>query len=160
ALWVTAIAAIRRTDGDYGDAMIMINPFPTRMSLLVLTTLLATSPLSAKEPKPKPAASQPADNRAALHKTLETVRKKTKVPALAAAVVHGDQVVTEDAVGVRKSGSKTSVSVDDQFHIGSCSKSMTASLCAILVEQGKLRWDTTIGEIFKDLPGINDAYKQ
>lgn len=128
------------------------------MSLLVLMGLLATPPLSAKEPKP--AATQPTDSRAALHKTLETVRKKTKVPALAAAVVHGDEVVTADAVGVRKSGNKTPVSVDDQFHIGSCSKSMTASLCAILVEQGKLSWDTTIGEVFKDLPGINDGYKQ
>ncbi len=138
--------------------MCMIHFFPTRMNLLVLMALLATSPLSAKEPKP--AATQPTDNRSALHKTLEAVRKKTHVPALAAAVVHGDKVVAADAVGVRKSGSKTPVSVDDQFHIGSCSKSMTASLCAILVEQGKLGWDTTIGEVFKDLPGINDGYKE
>ncbi|MEZ6193934.1 MAG: serine hydrolase domain-containing protein [Phycisphaerales bacterium] len=32
--------------------------------------------------------------------------------------------------------------------MGSCTKSMTAMLAALMVEQGKLRWDTTLGEAF------------
>lgn len=95
-----------------------------------------------------------------LHSILEEVRAKYGVPALAAAVVRGDRIVAADAVGVRKAGAKVPVSLDDEFHIGSCSKSMTASLCAMLVERGKLRWDTTIGEVFKDLPGIRDEFKK
>ena len=54
------------------------------------------------------------------------------------------------AVGVRRAGGKEPVGIDDRFHIGSCTKSMTATLCALLVQQGKLKWDSTIGEIFAD----------
>jgi CubicO group peptidase (beta-lactamase class C family) len=42
------------------------------------------------------------------------------------------------------------VTLDDRWHLGSCTKSMTASLAAMLIEDGLLRWDTTVGEI---LPG-------
>jgi CubicO group peptidase (beta-lactamase class C family) len=95
-----------------------------------------------------------------LHEVLEEVRQQRGVPALAAAIIRGDKIVAADAVGIRKVGSKVPVSLDDQFHLGSCAKSMTASLCAILVERGDLRWDTTIGEVFKDLPGIRDEFRK
>ncbi|WP_287157057.1 serine hydrolase domain-containing protein, partial [Chloroflexus sp.] len=39
----------------------------------------------------------------------------------------------------------------DSFHLGSCTKAMTATLCALLVEQKKLRWNSTIAEVFPDL---------
>jgi CubicO group peptidase (beta-lactamase class C family) len=55
------------------------------------------------------------------------------------------------AVGVRRAGYTERVTLNDQFHIGSCTKSMTATLCALLIEQNKLRWDTTIAESFPDL---------
>ncbi len=82
---------------------------------------------------------------------LEPIRKKHGLPALAAAVVRGDRLEALGAVGVRKVGDPTRVSLDDEFHIGSCTKAMTATLLAMLVEQGKLRWDTTIAETFPDL---------
>ena len=44
----------------------------------------------------------------------------------------------------------------DVFHIGSCTKSMTATLTAILIDEGKLRWDTTIAEVFPELKGKMD----
>jgi CubicO group peptidase (beta-lactamase class C family) len=39
----------------------------------------------------------------------------------------------------------------DRWHIGSCTKAMTATLIAALVEDGTLSWDTTIGDAF---PGL------
>src|SRR5207244_9735123 len=36
------------------------------------------------------------------------------------------------------------------FHLGSCTKAMTATLVAMLVEEGKLNWITTLGELFVD----------
>lgn len=34
----------------------------------------------------------------------------------------------------------------DQWHLGSCSKAVTATLAALLVEDGAISWDTTLGD--------------
>lgn len=79
---------------------------------------------------------------------LETIRAKHNLPALAAAVVVDGKVVATNAVGFRKNGGVEKVTADDRFHLGSVTKSMTATVAAMLVEQGKLSWTTTIGETF------------
>ena len=75
---------------------------------------------------------------------FEAIRKKHDLPALAVVVVKDGQICDRAAVGVRKWGDPTPVTTNDAFHIGSCTKSMTATLTAILLDEGKLRWDTTI----------------
>jgi CubicO group peptidase (beta-lactamase class C family) len=87
---------------------------------------------------------------------LEPIRKKHDLPALAVAVVKDGMICDRAAVGVRKYGAPTPVTVDDKFHIGSCTKSMTATLTAIFIEEGKLRWDSTIAEVLPDLKGKMD----
>jgi len=58
--------------------------------------------------------------------------------------------------GVRKIKSDISIGELDAFHIGSCTKSMTSSLAALLVERSELRWEITIAETFKDLSVHSD----
>jgi CubicO group peptidase (beta-lactamase class C family) len=82
---------------------------------------------------------------------LGKIRKARDLPALAAAVVHEGRTAAMGAVGVRKHGDKTPVTLADQFHLGSCTKSMTATLAGIFVEQQKLAWDSTLA---KTLPGL------
>ncbi len=94
--------------------------------------------------------SDPADI-ADLEQTLEPIRCEFDLPALAAAVVHNGQVIALGAVGERKHKSGIKVTVDDKFHLGSCTKAMTATLVAMLVEQGRLRWDTTLAEALPNL---------
>jgi CubicO group peptidase (beta-lactamase class C family) len=100
---------------------------------------------------PRPAAADAPEVRADLAPLLQPVLDRCKVPALAAAVVRADGPVRVGAVGVRQAGRKEKVTADDRFHIGSCTKAMTATLCARLVEQGKLSWATTLGAGFPDL---------
>lgn len=88
--------------------------------------------------------------------SLEAIRKKYGLPALGVVVVKDGNFCEREAVGVRKYGDATPVATNDLFHIGSCTKSMTATLAAILIEEGKLRWDTTIAEVFPDLLGKMD----
>ena len=88
--------------------------------------------------------------------TLEDIRKKHDLPALAAVVVKDGQICDRLAVGVRKLGDPTPVTTNDVFHIGSCTKSMTATLTAMLIEEGKLKWDTTIADVFPELKGKMD----
>ena len=87
---------------------------------------------------------------------IEAIRKKHDLPALAVVVVKDGQICDRAAVGVRKWGDPTPVTTNDVFHIGSCTKSMTATLAAMLIEEGKLRWDTTIAEVFPELKGKMD----
>lgn len=88
---------------------------------------------------------------ASLDILLEPIRQANGLPALAAAVVTGGEVVAVGAVGLRKAGSPQRVTADDKWHIGSCTKSMTAALAAMVVEDGAMRWDTTPAEMFADL---------
>lgn len=80
--------------------------------------------------------------------TLTGLRASTGVPGLAAAVIKDGRLYAIGAVGLRRHGTVGAVTLQDQWHIGSITKSMTASLAAILVEEGTIDWDTTVGEVF------------
>ena len=83
--------------------------------------------------------------------TMNAIRQKHSVPAMAAAFVKGDGTVICNAVGFCREGSEETVSADDAFHIGSCTKAMTATMVAKLVERGMLDWEITVAEAFPDL---------
>jgi CubicO group peptidase (beta-lactamase class C family) len=105
-------------------------------------------------------AEQPQPER--LDAVLEPIRVANNLPALAAVVVRGGDTVAIGAVGFRKKGAPDLVTVNDEWHIGSCTKSMTAVLAAMLVEDGTWRWDTTLADMFPKLalemrPGWRDV---
>ncbi len=84
------------------------------------------------------------------------------LPGMVAAVVEGKRTAALGAAGVRRRGDAKPVTVDDRFHIGSCTKSMTATLVAMLVEEGKLSWNSTLAAAFPELadkmrPAYRDA---
>ena len=95
-----------------------------------------------------------------LVKILEPIREKAKLPAMGAAVVENGELKALGAVGFRKYGGRAEVTDGDKWHIGSCTKSMTATLAATFVEEGKLKWETTIGEILcKKMRRMREEYK-
>ena len=69
---------------------------------------------------------------------------------MAAAVLRGERIIAQGAAGVRKRGTAERITLDDRFLLDSCTKAMTATLVAMLVEEGKLNWTTTLGELFAD----------
>ncbi len=96
-------------------------------------------------------AKAPAREPASLDAMLKPYLAQYGLPALAAAVVRGGELVAAGAVGTRRAGEQIPVTVNDRFHIGSDTKAMTALLAAQFVEQGTLRWTTTVGEMFPEL---------
>lgn len=92
-----------------------------------------------------------------LDATLEPYLARYDLPALAAAVVRDGRIVASGAVGTRRAGEKIRVTLHDRFHLGSDTKAMTALLAAMLVEQGRLRWDLSLAEVFPELKGGADA---
>ena len=82
---------------------------------------------------------------------LETIRKEEKLPAIAASVLINGSIYAKAAVGIRKYGTDNWVTIDDKFLIGSCGKTFTATLAAILIKEGYLKWDTTVKDFFPEL---------
>ena len=103
-------------------------------------------------------ASETNQGQPDLRPLLERVRAQYNLPSLGAVLVRGNQVVSSAVMGERAVGSGVAVTLADQYQLGSLSKSFTATLLARLVEQGRLRWDTTLGQVFTDAPML-DAYK-
>ena len=87
---------------------------------------------------------------------LEKVRVQYGLPAIAAAVVKDGTIVASGVAGVRVHGTTIAATIGDRFHLGSDTKAMTATLAGMFVEEGKLKWTSTIGEVLgADVPGIN-----
>ncbi len=79
---------------------------------------------------------------------LEAILSQFELPALGAAIVTLRGCQSLAVTGGRKKGDKPPVTPEDLWHLGSNTKAMTATLAAIAVEEGKLRWDSTLGEVF------------
>ncbi len=93
--------------------------------------------------------ARPGD--AQLADLLEPLRQRHGLPALGAALVTSRGLGAIAVVGVRKAGTTVPATVDDKWHLGSDTKAMTATMIAMLVRQGKLRWETTLGEALPEL---------
>ncbi len=91
---------------------------------------------------------------------LVPVIQKNDVPGMSVVVVRHGQTVASGFAGVRSRGKAEKIAADDRFHIGSDTKAMTAMLCGILVDEGKLKWDQTLGETFPELrKSMNPEYQ-
>ena|SRR5690348_10016793 len=91
-----------------------------------------------------PAAAQKAPAKASLAGFDQYVTKTMqdwKVPALAIAVVRDDSIVLMKGYGTRTMGKTEPVDEHTIFAIGSSSKAFTSTLVAMMVDDGKMRWD-------------------
>ena len=110
--------------------------------LAIAITLLCLIPVTvhAETPPPKDVSS-----------LLTPIIQKHDVPGMAAAVVRNGEIVAVGVAGVRTRGKPDKIASADHFHIGSDTKALTAMLCGILVDEGKLKWGQTLGETFPEL---------
>src|SRR5262249_9874316 len=121
----------------------------------LLLCALAAAPGRPGAAEPAPAADPQVSA------LLERVRDRHNLPGLIGAVVAGDRLAALGVAGVRKAGSPEPVTATDRVHLGSCTKAMTATRVAMLVEQGKLRWTSTPAGVFPDLrDDIHPGYHQ
>ncbi|MCC6233919.1 MAG: beta-lactamase family protein [Verrucomicrobiales bacterium] len=96
-----------------------------------------------------------------LNALLEPIRAANRVPALACAVILSNQVVGLGAVGQRRFGTTNApVTLADRWHHGSLTKSMTATLAAVLVREGRIQWTTTLADVFPErAASMNPAWR-
>jgi CubicO group peptidase (beta-lactamase class C family) len=124
----------------------------TRAGATCLITLLCLARVAVQGDQATPA-------RRDVSPVLEQLVQKYNVPGMVAAVIEGDQIRLAGAAGVRRAGGTDKLEFTDTMHVGSCTKAMTATLCAMLVEEGKLSWTTTIAQALPELKGdIHASY--
>ena len=109
---------------------------------LVLPSLLLIATTACHRPATHPGQSigidryRPARD---LYPLAEAYRVKHGLPALGIGIIHEGQIVGLGMAGERAVGSGDWATLDDAFDIASCSKSVTATIAAMLVEQSKAR---------------------
>jgi len=86
-----------------------------------------------------------------LGKLLEAIRDAHRLPGMIGAIVRGNMLANIGAAGLRRIGSAEPMQVQDQVHIGSCTKAMTATLLGMLVDDGLLTWSSTIRDVFPEV---------
>ncbi len=91
---------------------------------------------------------------AELRRFVGASMQSLRIPGAAIALVDGDRIVLEEGLGVRVAGRPEPVDAHTRFMIASNTKGMTTLLLARLVDQGKLRWDQPVTELF---PGLKLA---
>lgn len=123
---------------------------PAALALAVILSGASCASLSGFSPPP---ASRPPDE------VLDGYVSSRGLPGLAAAVGRDGQIVYQHAAGVRKRGAPEPIAATDAFHIGSCTKSMTALLCARLVERGQLSWASTIESVLGPDTPMRDEHR-
>jgi CubicO group peptidase (beta-lactamase class C family) len=112
----------------------------TRFTMLVLVVLLGVQAVAAQQ-APGP------DFDEYVNKAI----KAWDVPGVAIAIVKDDRIVYAKGFGVRELNKPTLVDEHTLFAIGSSSKAFTAASLAILVDEGRLKWDDPAT---KHLPGL------
>ena len=85
----------------------------------------------------------------------DSVRIKYQIPALAYAVVSGDSIFELQIIGVQRANSNLQATQNDRFHIGSNTKAITSFIAALLVKQGKIKWETKIIDLFPELKTVS-----
>jgi len=78
------------------------------------------------------------------------VTAEARLPGLVAVVASANDILESAEAGVRRVEHPEALRVTDPMHLGSCTKGLTATLVAMLVEAGLVSWTTTIGEVFGD----------
>lgn len=81
----------------------------------------------------------------------DSIRIKYKIPELAFAVVSADTIIEFQTFGVQRINTNFKAKTDDRFHIGSNTKAITSFISALLVEQGKIKWNTKFFDLFPEL---------
>lgn len=83
--------------------------------------------------------------------------KTLEVPGVGLALIDGGKVVWEGGIGVRALGSPEPVDAHTKFMIASNTKGMATLLLSVLADEGKLRWDQKVTDLYPSFRLGSDA---
>ena len=80
------------------------------------------------------------------------------VPGVAVVIVSGGQIKSLNGYGVRRAGTRETITPDTVFRLASLSKPVAATSASVLVNEGKIAWDTTITSVLPNVTFSNARY--
>src|SRR5262249_20453430 len=104
-----------------------------RRVALLFALLFTPAPLRGADFDPKP-----------IDEVVEKALKEFEVPGAAVVIVQDDRVIYLKGFGVREKGKPEKVTEHTVFPIASCTKAFTATLIAMLADEGKLGLDNKV----------------
>ena len=88
---------------------------------------------------------------------IEDAMQSWHCPGVAVAIVKGEELLHQGAYGVRDVENQLPMTADTRFAMASVTKSFTAMSVALLVDEGKLAWDTPVREYMPEFI-LDDPY--
>lgn len=85
-----------------------------------------------------------------LEQAIERSIEAWDVPGLGIVIVKDNQIVYLKGFGTKKKGDVSPIDEDTVFQVNSVTKNFTATLMAILVDQGRIRWDDLVIDYLPD----------
>jgi CubicO group peptidase (beta-lactamase class C family) len=85
-----------------------------------------------------------------MRSSLYSIRADHQLPAIAALVIKDGKVVANEVVGTTRINGRIATRKDSKWHLDACARPMTVTLLAMLVDEGKLSWDTKVIDIFPE----------
>ena len=123
-LCVYYISQVINLPNKGNTAMTLLNDFKKKLIVIFLISLSTHVSSNAAVP---------------LEVTIQESIEEFDIPAMAAMTIYGDKIVDSAVAGVRVRGTDEKATLDDLWHLGSCTKSMTATIAGRLIEKGKLK---------------------
>lgn len=87
----------------------------------------------------------------ALEDQIASIANEEKLPGIGVAVVTSRGMEWSSYRGVKKFGEEEKVDASTRWHLGSCTKAMTAAVVCRLVDEGKLKLDSPLKGVFSDV---------
>ncbi|MGV9003604.1 serine hydrolase [Flavobacterium sp.] len=91
-----------------------------------------------------------------LDELVQNTMKTFNVPGIAVGIIKDGKLVLAKGYGVSSIKTKQKVDANTLFGIASNSKAFTASALAILVDEGKIKWDDKVTQYLPDFKMYND----
>jgi CubicO group peptidase (beta-lactamase class C family) len=82
--------------------------------------------------------------------TADSVRLTRRIPGMVYAVFTSDSILEIGAVGYKKYRTKDSIHINDRFDIGTNTAAFTSYIAAMMVQAGKIKWNSKLLDIFPE----------
>ncbi len=103
----------------------------------------------------------PAQKYQAHHDLLDSLNNAGKIPAIGYAVVSSDSVLEMQVAGKLEIHGLEPATEQNPFRLGSNTKAITGFIAALMVQEGRIKWETQFFELFPDWKKhANKAYHQ
>ncbi len=97
--------------------------------------------------------------RGSLEDELDLIAKESGLPGMGVSVVTSEGETWSHYYGVKKAGETDQVDASTRWHLGSCTKAMTASVICELAEEGKLDLSAPLSKVFPDF-NVNAGFEK